>query len=114
MRLSIQANEDRVVDPATPDAIRAAFYPPELWYGASIELQSATGDVLGTAAASEMFMKPEDVGEFYLSFERGPAVVVLRHPLTREATLALFLRFAAGDSGFVDELPWEMWDHPGP
>ncbi|WP_420125471.1 hypothetical protein [Longimicrobium sp.] len=108
MRLLIQANEDTVVDPATPDAIRAAFYQPELWYGASIELQSATGDVLGTSAATEMFMKPEDIGEFYLSFERGPAVIVLPQPLTREATLALFLRFAAGDTRFVDELPWEM------
>lgn len=107
MRLLIQANEDTVVDPATPDAIRAAFYQPELWYGASIELQSATGDMLGAAAASEMFMKPEDVGGFYLSFERGPATVVLRQPRTREATLALFLRFASGDTGFVDELPWE-------
>lgn len=97
-----------MVDPATPEAIRAAFYQPELWYGTSIDVQSAAGDVLGAAAATEMFMKPENEGQFYLSFERGPAVLVLRHPLTREATLALFLRFTAGDSGFLDELPWEM------
>lgn len=107
MRLSIQADEQRVVDPATPDAIRAAFHPPELWYGDMIDLHSPAGDTLGAAAATGPFMTPDDEGELYLSFVRGPAVLVLRRPLTREATLALFLRFAAGDTGFLAELPWE-------
>jgi hypothetical protein len=107
MRLLISDDRERMVDPATAEAIRAALYPPELWYGASIDLRAASGEALGAAASSERFVTPEEPGELYLSFETADTLLVLSRPLSREAVLALFLRFLDGDAGWLDELPWK-------
>lgn len=108
MQLWIWEDEEKeLLGPATSSGVRAAFYPDELWYGTEIELRSSGGQALGMAAATGPFMRPGDEGECYLSFQDGADVRVLQRPLTREQTLALFLRFGAGDTGFLDELPWE-------
>lgn len=107
MRLLISANDERMVDPATPEAVRAALYPPELWYGDNFDLCAESGEELGAAASSERFVTPDEPGEFYFSFQAADTLRVLSKPVTREAALALFLRFLDGDSGFLEELPWE-------
>ena len=107
MRLLISDDAERMVDPATPEAIRAALYPPELWYGYSFDLRAESGDELGAAASSERFITPDEPGEFYFSFQAADTLRVLSKPVTREAALALFLRFLDGDTGFLDELPWK-------
>lgn len=106
MELLLGPEPEASVKPATPEALRAAFFPPELGYGSEIELRAETGGVLGAAAATGPFMTPDDAGEFYLSFQAGDEVRALSPPLTRDAALALFLRFLAGDDAFLDELPW--------
>lgn len=65
--------EEPAGEPATPEAIRASFCAPELWYGTVILLCAPTGEVLECAAATEMFMAPDVEGEFYLAFERPMA-----------------------------------------
>lgn len=107
MQLLISAETEEMVDPATPEAIRDALYPPELWYGQTVELRAATGEELGAAASSERFVTPDEEGEFYFSFQTADALRVLGKPVTREEALALFLRFYAGDTGFLDELSWK-------
>jgi hypothetical protein len=57
MRLTVHDDEDEPAgEPATSDAIRAAFYAPELWYGTEIGLHAPTGEVLVAAAATEVCM----------------------------------------------------------
>lgn len=107
MRLLIREDQERVVEPVTPQVLRELFHPAELWYGTEFDLHSPGGQVLGCAAAWGPFMAPEDEGEMYLSWQDSAGVRTLRSPLTRAATLALFLRFMDGDTGFLDELPWE-------
>lgn len=107
MRLLISGDGERMVDPATPEAVRAALYPPELWYGAGFDLRAESGEELSASASSERFVTPEEAGEFYLAFQAADTLRTLSKPVTREAALELFLRFLAGDRGFLAELPWK-------
>lgn len=86
------------------DPRRFCAYP--LPYGAELDLASPDGRVLGAVAATGPEMAVDDPGEFFLDFNDEDGSRHLRASLDRTATIALFTRFAAGDAGFLDELPW--------
>lgn len=106
-RLILRAESPYVVDAPDPARIREAFSSWPLPYGADFDLALPDGRVLGAVAASEIEMALDDEGEFYLCFDDHAGHRDLHGPLTREETIALFTRFAAGDAGFLDELDWE-------
>lgn len=106
-RLILNIESSCVVDAPDAAGIREAFTRWTLPYGAEIELALPDGRVLGAVAASEVEMAPDEEGVFYLCFDDADGHRDLRGPLTRDATIALFTRFSAGDAGFLSELAWE-------
>jgi hypothetical protein len=106
-RLILSTSSPFVVDAPDPARIREAFTSWVLPYAAEIDLALPDGRVLGASAASEVEMPLDDEGEFYLCFDDHAGHRDLHEPLTREETIALFTRFAAGDAGFLDERDWK-------
>ncbi|HET7233978.1 MAG TPA: hypothetical protein VFJ16_28460 [Longimicrobium sp.] len=91
--------------PATAAAVRAAFHPPELYYGTIVDLRADDGE-LSAAAATGPFALPADEAECYLSCEVGGRRLNRRGPVSRAETVALFERFLAGERGFAREPEW--------
>lgn len=107
-RLVLTTERPHVVDAPGEAEIRDAFCAYPLPYGAAFDLTSPDGRVLGAVAATGPEMAVDDPGEFFLDFNDEDGSRHLRSSLDREATIALFTRFAAGDAGFLHELPWAV------
>src|SRR5262245_61441392 len=95
---------------ATPSAVRAVFNAAELWYGAEMELLPTDSSLPSVNAVSvtDPCAGPDDPGEFLLALADNDAFYSdasgRRH--TREETLNYFLRYAAGDRTWLNELSW--------
>jgi hypothetical protein len=95
---------------ATPEAIRVALYPPELWYGTEIELRPSDPSAPRPSAVSvsNAYIGPAEPGEFLLGLkERGVFYSVEHEPrFARDHVRAYFERYAAGDTRWLDDLSW--------
>jgi len=95
---------------ATPDAIRAALYPSELWYGTEVELRPTEPGAprLSVVSVSNAYVGPEGACEFMMGLE-DHGVSYTPQPevrLTRDDVAAYFERYATGDSRWLGEFDW--------
>lgn len=102
------SEEERRV-PASPEALRAALFPPELWYGAMLELRPAAPSAprLSAVSVQDLFTAPEDEGLVSLGLEEPGGWYEAEPWLPRSEAAALMERFAAGDRGWIDGLVWK-------
>jgi hypothetical protein len=110
LRTALGRDVERPEEDATPAAIRAALYLPELWYGTDFALQPSDPNAprLSTVSVSNAYIAPDEPGDFLLSLEDGGVFYSAEQEprFTREQIRAYFERYAVGDSTWLDDFTW--------
>lgn len=104
MYLCFEPDDDRRIDDPTPDDIRAALYPDELYYGETVELHASNGDYVSATSSTDAYAGPEEEAKILLGWKIGAETHELGTPRPRSAVVGWFQRFARGDASWLADL----------